>query len=153
MPKPDNSINLILNVGPEYKHRLERAMEKEWQEANRKWSLSLGPQEKEVVMKHAKRQLELKVAFFAKSTWEFGATPISVSVNSMGRGNATLELPSPEIESYDINLVRANDGWKVNQEPSSGIIPLSKFQEYFTDELITWARTAVFYGVASYTTH
>lgn len=153
MSKPENTITLTLNVGAEYKHRMERAMEKEWREANRKWGLSLGSAEKETVMEHAKRQLERKVAFFTRNHWEFGTTPIVVSVNSMGRGSAALELPSPEVESYDISLVRANDGWKVNQEPSSAIIPLGKFQEYLTEELITWARTAVFYGVASYVTH
>lgn len=150
MRKSENTIKITIELPKNFKYSIERTMEHEWKDASKKWQVRLGSEDKEKVMRHAKNQLQSKVSFLAKNPWDLEKTSIVISVNSMGRGAAALNLPE-SAEEYNISLIRANEEWRLCDEPSSKTIPLAEFQAHVTNEIATWARTAVFYGVGSFT--
>lgn len=143
-----NKIHIHLQVGENFIDEIKSAMNDELIVASRKWGIHLNTEDSDRVINHSMNQLRKKVSESVKTNWDLGAK-ISVRVNSPKR-SSDINLPDKSMSKSKTKLIKARDGWEIEQEPNEDSVLLGEFLEHFKAQIKTWARTAVFYGVASY---
>ena len=151
MKKEENALEVTLLLPKTFKKEITALMEEEFSIANKKWGLSLNSDVQEKIIAIAWKQLINKVTTVARREWDPTAPNIVVLISTNKKGVFKLSLPSREASKYTVSLVRAHDEWRVEQDPNHESVKLSDFHSFFISELRNWARTAVFYGVGSYT--
>lgn len=151
MRKEENSLEVTLSLPKNFHQEIADIMHQEFVQANKKWGLSLNSDHEAQIAEKAWKQLTNKVSSVARRPWEPTSQTLVVMVSTNKKGVFKLTLPSKEAAKYTVALVRAHDEWRVEQDPNHEAVKLSDFYEYFTEEVKTWARTAIFYGVGSYT--
>lgn len=135
---PKNFINLV-----------KETMEDEIDISTKKWGVNLNTDDRKLVIKHSLNQLQRKVAESARTVWDLSDT-LNVRV-SCTKNSGELTLPNPSLK-LSSKLSKTKDGWKIEEEDiRDDVVPLINFDKHFEKLIFTWARTAVFYGVGSYT--
>ena len=136
---PEQFINIV-----------KETMEDELRVAIRKWGISLKRNEKDAIIKHSVNQLQRKVAESSRCTWDLSDT---IRVKIVSNVSAELHLPMDDTSKLTKKLIKTKDGWKIEEddEAKDDAVMLAEFDQHFIKLINTWSRTAVFYGVGSYT--
>lgn len=152
MAKQDSSLILKILLPDDFEDVITTAMEEEFSIASHKWNVFLSNEAKEEIFRHAKKQLSTKVASVTKSNWDFGSV-LFVKISD-AKASQTIHLPFTNgfPEQLDNHIIlRGSNEWKLTDEQNDKTVLLSNFYEYILNNLENWVRTAVFYGVGSYT--
>lgn len=151
MKKEESALEVSLTLPKNFKQVISDIMHDEFTQANKKWGLSLNSEHEDYITTQAWKQLTKKVTAVSRRPWDPTSTSLVVMISTNKKGIFSLTLPSREAAKYTVSLVRSHDEWRVEQDPNHEAVKLSDFHEFFINEVKTWARTAVFYGVGSYT--
>lgn len=146
----DDIIELRIALPSSFKLQLQDAMEEEFEVASRKWEVDLSLETKKQIFANALRQLEAIVKSVTGREWRPEAKQLVVEVKNPKPGFFAIDLPSEAAAKHSVAFVRSHEGWKVNQDPNMEAVELQDFKQFMEEQLKTWARTAVFYGVGSY---
>lgn len=149
MRKENRRMTLVLHFNDDFVHRIHRTMEDEFEIASKKWGVKLNMDDKDLIMHHSSKQLQRKVAEMTKTAWKMGNT-VNVKVVSSQTVNIDLPLP-PDNPMNRIKLVYTKDGWQSEYDDQSKSVLLKDFLSKIEENIFQWARTAVFYGVGSFT--
>lgn len=132
---------------------INEAMRDELVVAKGKWRNFLNRDQEALVLKASKEQLVAKVRATTKDlSWEISDNEIRVfPVRNLDVPPLSSDVYLPEeAKSRDINLLEVNEGWKLDNSSDVKLIPLFKFEKVVVQKVLSWARTAVFYGVSSF---
>lgn len=151
MKKEESALEVSLTLPKNFKQVIADIMHDEFTKANKKWGLSLNSDHEKSITENAWKQLTNKVSSVARRPWDPDSTALVVMISTNKKGVFSLTLPSREANKYTVSLVRSHDEWRVEQDPNHESVRLSDFHGFFINEVQTWARTAMFYGVGSYT--
>jgi hypothetical protein len=151
MKKAENCLEITLTLPKTYKRKLVALMEDEFLVASRKWGLKLNTEDKKRIFTHSIAQLEGKVFLITGTQWKSDDPTLVLEVATQKGNMFPIIIPSKEAEELAISLVRSHDEWRIDSEPNSEAVLLKDFYSFFLAEMEKWIRTAVFYGVGSYT--
>lgn len=148
--KKDNAKMLVhLNLGENFREKIQDFMEDEFYIACKKWDVKPNTDDKQDIFYHAIRQLRRKVSENARTNWDL-SDELTVKINAFKKETIVLELPSPKAVSLKSTIISTRDGWEIDQEMNVDAVELKNFCEYMIERIELWARTAVFYGVGSF---
>ena len=108
------------------------------EKACRKWDVELVPDEREKVANSAMQQLFDKASHNFGNIWKGGQ---EVFIN--------IDTHSEKLE-HNSTILRQGNVFIESTEPDHNNVPVSELGGYLCDLLSSWVRTAVFYGVGSY---
>ena len=137
---------LKLNLGRGFSEKIRAEMEKEIEIAQGKWKTFLSDSEKEIVLENSVKQLEMKLSFIASRPWKLSDKAIYEIDGLEGE----YMLPRDSKELGNVFFTRTSDSWIVDNESKVDSILFENFLPHLKDEIMGWAKTAVFYGVGSY---
>lgn len=143
-----NKILVHLNLNEGFNEEINEALDDELNVASKKWGVRLNMNDRALILKHARNQLRRKVSESAKIAWNYDQK-LSIRVSSHKR-TSDINLPTSSPAATKIRLIKSREGWEIEQEPTEESVAVSDFLEHFKSLIITWGRTAVFYGVSSY---
>lgn len=124
---------------------LEETIAEELATAQRKWKITLSPEELQSVKSNSLEQLRSKVSYLAKNTWDLGSKlTLTVSGES---GNLTV---SDKPLKSELSFLLSKSGWSATQEEADSVVSANEFYDSIITHLKTWLATAVFYGTGSY---
>lgn len=146
--KNDNKMLIHLKFQKNFVAKVQEEMRDEFAVASRKWGLDLNTDSEDLIYKHSLNQLRRKISEMARVNWDLG-DQLTIKVNTYKK-TAEVFLPSARGNASKLRLLYTRDGWERDQEITEGAIPVSEFLGHIEDQIITYARTAVFYGVGSY---
>lgn len=141
-----STLRLTLQQGEDFIKQIRAAMEDELEIASGKWGVRLTDEQRAGILEAAFKQLRLRVESVSNEAWEF----TSEVKYSFAGSRGSFIVPSAEASASHIRLVRASDGWQVDQDRREDSVKIGEFLPVARNEIMTWARTAVFYGVGSY---
>lgn len=150
MSRKSNRITIHLHVGETFVKDLRRTMEDEMEIAARKWYVDITGSKHQKIIEESFVQLFQKIYEVTKNKWE-GEDVIEIRASNASPMVKDFHLPRDTETYHYLRLVRMRDGWTFTNEDSDGSVFVRDFAQVFTDLIHEWARTAVFYGVASYT--
>lgn len=151
-----NHNRVIFNVElPEdFLQSMEQVMEEELQIAQRKWGISLDDELQEQVKRHSLNQLAAKVDLTMKVSWNFQRVlPLKIkglTKSSAGEIHKDLLLPRDAGKVGPLKLLLDRDGYEVDDEDSDGAVSAEDLPSSALQTILTWLRTAIFYGVGSF---
>jgi len=141
-----NSLTITVSLPNDFISQLDKEIDGELQIAQKKWKLNLSEDEQNLVRKSARDQLRSKVSTLSKNTWDLGSKLVITAAGATG----TLAVkPGTKVNSEHSLLLNKN-GWSVTTEEADAVVPSEDFYEDLINRIFTWVRTAVFYGVGSY---
>lgn len=145
-----NNTKMIVHLKLEqnFIEKIKESMYEEIEVASKKWSVALNTDDEDLIIKHAISQVRRKTSENVKTNWDLGDL-VTVKVNSIKKG-IEITLPAPEASSSPTTLIYTRDGWELDQEKRDESVKLADFRDHMQDQIIAWAKTAVFYGVASF---
>lgn len=147
--RTDTKMIIHINLPENFAEILSDEMEKELEKSSKKWGVYINYKQKETIFNYAKEQVRMKTSDHAKNNWDF-SDQLTIRANSHKRG-IEITLPAPEdVKLPSARLFYTRDGWELDQEKNEESIELSHFADFIQSKIKTWARTAVFYGVGSY---
>lgn len=150
MSRKISRINIDLHVGDTFVKDLRKTMEDEIRIAAKKWNVNMHSIERRNhVIDMAFQQLQQKIAEVAKVSWDGG--DILTIRASNAQKYKDFAIPADLKKYGHAQIVRMRDGWTFTNDDSDDVIPVTDLMYTFTEMIHQWARTAVFYGVASYT--
>lgn len=132
---------------------IEEAMVDELKVAKGKWRTFLSKEDDKLVLENSRNQLVCKVRSTTKDLdWEIDSTEVKIfPVRNLDAPPLSENIYLPQdARKKDIALLEVNEGWKLDNSNDIGVIPLFEFEKTFIKKVVAWARTAVFYGVASF---
>lgn len=142
-----STLHIIINLPEDFLKHLQKEINDELAIAQRKWKIQLDAKQKTHVRKAALTQLASKVSSLAHSNWDLGD---KLLINVPG-GDGRIELPKTvKGANANLSLVLSKKGWEVIEEEADIAVGINDFHGSIIDNLNTWVRTAVFYGVGSY---
>lgn len=145
----DTRMIVHIDLPEDFIETLEEDMEREFKKATRQWGVHVPFEEKEILLNYAKKQTIEKVTDNLRSRWDY-SPQIMVKVNSPRQG-MEIRLPFPKgMQTPPARFIYSRDGWSVDQEQNEDAVDVADFAEHIEQQIRTWLRTAVFYGVASY---
>lgn len=145
----DNSKTIIhLELDKDFIETVKTHMSDEFQLACKKWGLALNNADQDLIISHSLKQLRRKASENARTNWDL-SDKISIKVNAMTRANE-MTLTSKKTGSAKTRVIYTRDGWEQDQEKRDESVSLSEFRVHIQDLIIQWGKTAVFYGVASF---
>lgn len=148
--KIDNSKMLVhLKLETNFTEIIDQTMEDEFEIASKKWNVYLNTDDHDIIMYHSRNQLRRKVSEMARLPWDM-SDRMTIKVNSPQKG-VEITLPSPKARTSTTKLLQTRDGWEIDDEKRDESVKLADFREHIQQCVLTWARTAVFYGVGSFT--
>lgn len=147
-------IAFHVKLASNYMDLIENALQDELIVAQRKWGVSLTEEALEDVKRHSLNQLSMKVDLTLKTNWNFQEV-ITLKIKGLSKSSSNgllkdLKLPEELDKVPGIKLVVGRDGFEVESEPSDNTVDPSDLPEYILNRILTWVRTAVFYGVGSF---
>lgn len=146
-PVYENLVTIHIDLGKDFKHLVDQEMENELAVAQQKWGVSLNGDDSDRVLYHAKKQLLRGVSDNARSEWDGGRI---VNVVAGAPRDGDIFLPDENLKSKTDRLLRKRVEWVVDEDGVDGSIPIHEFYEAYKQIIVKMARTAVFYGVGSY---
>lgn len=148
MKTTTNKILVHLHLEETFIDEIHEAMQDELDIASKKWGVRLNLEDRDMIVKHSLSQVRKKVSESAKIAWNYD-TKLSIRVNSFKR-TSEINLPTTSPAAAKMRLFKSREGWEIEQEPTEESVPVSEFYEHFKSLILTWGRTAVFYGVSSF---
>lgn len=146
----DTKMIIHINLPKNFVEVVHNEMEQELTESSKKWEVSLNQSQRENILRHAINQTKQKVSDNAKNQWDL-SDRLTIKANSTKKG-IEIVLPDPNGNvPPNVKLFYTRDGWELDQEHHDEAVALVDFADYIQNKIKTWVRTAVFYGVASYT--
>lgn len=151
--KHEKMATLVISLPEGFSSKIMEEMNKEIVVAQRKWDVFLVPDARQEILDHSMIQLERKVTAVCKHQWNTNNEHVRVVLTTKTdyTGPRNISLPQDEAEVGDIQLVRGHNEWLITDEPTSEAIAMADFSQRLLELILTWGRTAVFYGVGSYT--
>jgi len=146
--KNNNKMIIHLNLDKNFIEKIKEEMYKEIEIASKKWSVSLNTDDEDLIISHSVKQVRRKTSENIRTNWDLSDT-LTVKINSIHK-NVEITLPAPEASSSTSSLIYTRDGWEIDTEKRDESVRLPDFRDYIQDQIMQWARTAVFYGVASF---
>lgn len=141
------NFQLIIDLGSDFiETAIADAMEEEFDIASRKWRVYPSDEEKKHIIEQSLLQLRTKVRGLACHEWAF-EQELRLAVAGLSNN---IKIPSKDATRSKHRLVRARDGWVIDQDDSEFSIKLVELPDAIRREILEGARTAVFYGVGSY---
>lgn len=138
------TVRVVLDDG--FVDSLRDVMADELKSASRKWMVRMSSQDSDAVYAHALAQLRRRVTDMAHTQWDMSDM---VVLKLEYPNSVTLTVPG-QSKFHDLSLLRMKDGWTLYDEPNDDSVVLKDIKDRLQDEMKTWLRTAVFYGVGSY---
>lgn len=137
---------------PDLEKLVEETMNDELSIAKGKWKIFLTDEEDKLVLEKSKEQVLEKAKVITKDLdWTFSDTIHITPVRGKEGGFLTSNICLPaDRRKHSLNLIEVNDGWKIEKDHSIESIPIFDFSEKIVSDILTWSRTAVFYGVGSF---
>lgn len=151
--KKDNAKMLIhLDLGENFLDILKEVMADEFEISCRKWNVRPNTEDKNYIFTHSIRQVRRKVSTNARTNWDL-SDHLTIKVNSYQREANEVSLPDDTLELQNNlpTLINTRDGWEIDYEESLEAVALKDFHQFMKDKIKFWTRTAVFYGVGSFT--
>lgn len=147
-------IAFHVKLADNYMELIDEAIEDELKTAQRKWGVDLSDETIESIKRHSLNQLSMKVDLSLKTSWNFQPS-VTLKIKGLSKtsGNTLLRdlnLPEELSSVPAIDLVLGRDGFEVESEPSDNTVAPSELDGYILSRILTWIRTAIFYGVGSY---
>lgn len=139
-------INLTLP--DDFKEKIDTVMEDELNIACKKWGVVLNQKERAGVIEHSRKQLRQKVSESAKMHWDYSSV---ISIKANAPKTVEINLPQNTTTSSKISLVPSREGWEIDRESRDDAVNINEFLDFFIGKIYQWSRTAVNYGVSSYT--
>ena len=133
-----NTFRICVKLPENYSNILETSIIDEMEKACRKWDVELVPDEREKVASSAMQQLFDKASHNFGNVWKGGQ---EVFIN--------IDTHSERLE-HNSAILRQGNVFIESTEPDRSNVPVSELGGYLCDLLSSWVRTAVFYGVGSY---
>ena len=133
-----NTFRICVKLPENYSNILETSIIDEMEKACRKWDVELVPDEREKVANSAMQQLFDKASHNFGNIWKGGQ---EVFIN--------IDTHSEKLE-HNSTILRQGNGFIESTEPDHNNVPVSELGGYLCDLISSWVRTAVFYGVGSY---
>lgn len=154
MAKQEKTIEVTIDLPDDFSATLKEAAADEIRIAEDKWLVRLVPDVHQEIVNHALAQLTGKVALSAKRPWGVDEKHLRVSIATPPSydGRRFYSLPGDTKAAEKVHIIRSHDGWILSDERESAdeSFPLSEFHTVLPRLVITWFRTAIFYGVGSY---
>lgn len=150
MKKNASLLEIILTLPEKFEKRIESEMEDEIKVASEKWQINLTGSQKARILNNSRTQLGKKVSVVSRAPWTLDSETLKVVAATEKRGVFKIQLPPSNGTKYSVQLLRTHHEWKVDKEPTNESISIDEFYDFYIAQVIKWARTAVFYGVASY---
>lgn len=155
LPTKKKAFIVEFSVPDSLNERINDVMLDEINIAQRKWDVHLSDEEIEKVFACSKEQLESKMSNIIRSNWSLDDEVMNIYVfdnfnNHEDENFFTMNEENKDFPFSDIWLHRGNDGWMVIPEETGKTIPPKDFYDKVVEEILTFSRTAVFYGVGSY---
>lgn len=149
MKQVKNEIFATVTLGTNYSRTLNHIINDEFKKACEKWDLDLNSEAKSKIKEHALNQLKRKVQDVVRCPYNLTDT-VEVKIMTL---NKPLKINVPNVKNgkSNVKVVRLRDGWEVDVESQENSVFLKDFDSKMREDIETWLRTAVFYGVASYT--
>lgn len=141
-----STLSIIINLPEDFLKHLQKEINDEIAIAQKKWKVTLNTKQKTHIRKAALTQLASKVSSLAHSTWDLGD---KLLINVAG-GSGKIELPKEIKRNANLSIVLSKKGWEVIEEEADVAVKINDFYDKVIENLNTWVRTAVFYGVGSY---
>lgn len=143
-------VGVHVALPPDFQTQIESAMAAELSVASQKWGVSLSDEAREYVLEHSLRQLQAQVAELMKTSWQFDPV-VSLKVRGLPkRGRADIHLPAHASKLQDVRLKESKVGWIVAEDGDVDSVAPEDMDTVIREQILAWARTAVFYGVGSY---
>lgn len=133
-----NTFRICVKLPENYSNILETSIIDEMEKACRKWDVELVPDECEKVASSAMQQLFDKASHNFGNVWKGGQ---EVFIN--------IDTHSERLE-HNSTILRQGNRFIESTEPDRSNVPVGELGSYLCDLLSSWVRTAVFYGVGSY---
>lgn len=146
MAKPKKSLVLEVDLASDFYDRMDEAMSDELSVAQMKWRIAVDSSMQDLIIQHAKNQLQTKALGMAKP-WQYGDEMISISIAHPH--SLKVKIPEEIEKLNEIMLVRKKALWEIAEDEPDGAVDVEDFAAHVEQLIIGWARTAVFYGVGS----
>lgn len=143
-----NSLTITVTLPENFIEALNNEITDELSIAQRKWKIKLSDEEKEVVRKASFEQLRSKVSSLSKNVWDLGSKLV---INVAGETGSLNIGPNQPVKS-NLSFILNKNGWAATTEDADSVVHAQDFYSDLIKTLFTWTRTAVFYGVGSYST-
>lgn len=137
---------LSLHLDEGFNDDLQKEMKNELKEASFKWGVKLTEKQKVEILKRSVDQVRFRVVSVSGNPWNL-ENKIDFKMNGLQKN---ISVSHDDQKIPNIQLIRARDSWIVDNDVSEKSVALKDFYQHFKQEVMTWARTAVFYGVGSY---
>lgn len=141
-----NTLAIIINLPEDFLKLLQKEIADELTISQKKWKITLDTKEKTTIKKAALTQLASKVSSLAHSNWDLGD---KLLINATG-ASGQIELPKEFKDNESLSLILNKKGWEVIDEEAEIAVSIGDFYDETIGQLYTWVRTAVFYGVGSF---
>lgn len=148
-----NFITII--VTSEYLRELKREANDEMEIAIKKWKVDEKNIPKRQILENSFNQLKIKVEETTNIPWDTETKNIIIQVSSQENdkiGNITLKKNTKikeELKNKNIVFNISKGYITIDPKIKKGVT-IEEFYDFFTDSIKKWLRTAVFYGVGSY---
>lgn len=146
--KNNTKMIIHLELDKNFIEEIKKEMYEEIEIASKKWSVALNTEDEDTIIVNSIKQVRRKTSENVRTNWDL-SDKITVKVNSIKKG-IEITLPAPEAANSPTTLIYTRDGWELDQEKRDESVSLADFDQHMKNQIIKWARTAVFYGVASY---
>lgn len=164
-PVKRKNIKLVVKYSNSFSKRLHRAICDEISVAQKKWGVTLTESEKKRVQLAAMEQLHCKISNISRSVWDEDErtivlnariSPVVANVlEDSLEDDYYLNLPmdaSKKAKCRHYYVHRGSQGLSVDTDGSDNdAMTLPRLHLDFMNMMVVWARTAVMYGVGSYT--
>lgn len=153
MKREPSIIQLSILLPPNYVQNIYDTMEDEFKIAAKKWDVYLNSDDKDLIKENSIIQLERKVEYITKNKWQIHDPKIVINIKNTVKGIIEIELPRQNnelINNREYNFVRISNEWILDDDENGDAVPLNEFYDIFMKDLDKWTRTAIFYGVGSF---
>lgn len=138
-------LTIHLNLPSEFHDELNDIINNEIDVSRRKIKVELKSEDRVNIYNRVLQQLNQKVSTVCNSPWNHKGT---INVRLADFKDGAITLPT-EGAVDDISIARKGFKFTI-VEPSDDAIHLTDFYDYMLELIVTWCRTATFYGVLSY---
>ncbi len=143
------TTNLIieLELPEDFEATLERVIIDEIIKSKKKWRIKLTDEEFQTVLNNARTQARLKMTAIARLEWDLGR---KLSLKIPYSKNQKVSLKENSRPREKLKFLLSKDGWSIDYDDTDQAVPLNELWAKQQEIILTWAKTAAFYGVGSY---
>lgn len=147
--RKDTKMTINLELDKDYIEEVKKVMADEFKIASVKWGVELNTDNEMLVIDNSLKQVQRKVSEMAKIRWD-RSDVLTIKVTSARGAGTEITLPAEDADASPTSLIYTKDGWEVDQEKRDESVRFADFKDHIQNFIMESARTAVFYGVASF---